>query len=967
MSGNLSCQTEPLPRWFWQDKTDYRWKEYDSCDSDTLELISRTGGTTCEVTDKKYVCDLDQRVQYDPRNTEEKCPILRGTWFWKGTQGDWQPYPESTAEKLESAFYHALFGVELKDLGLDPYYIVLDDEVKGIGRQYDSREPRSNYKKVMRGYNGGVIQLKSDSGSKRAAVQGGEGDQLAKIELPARSRVGIWKEGPMSKKSGVIGWKMRWLALTDDFLGIYANRMKEKQRLFLSKMVFVDISPDQRATEYHYWVIRMTDAHYTFRTGSKTEAQEWISVINYLRSDKSARARESKEVRMISNTSKYDILPRRRAESGAQSGRDESVVLDGRGDQQKGKSVRGYPDEEKYRDEAEVSPACTSRPSQSVLDSDRGNFQDQQVVPLKQQSFAPESLASDIQRVSLDPQRPVASKQSQRDSLVYYQHQQPFPGGSQTADRSVASGQHVVSRQSYQQRSNLAGQLSFYPPSSGGVLASSASGDLYSWQNSGYLAGSYQYGPSSYYQPGVLRTATAPNPSSHSSQAQHYQGGLYTAFPSQPAGAVTQLQNSTHSSQYDRGAWVGYGGGAYSGASGSTSYNGGYPTATASPGLGPGQMNPNSSVDGRYGGNRSSATNSRGDYTSNPGSAAQYANASDPRAGYVCNPANTAPYSSMGNYASGLTNAAPYSNTGGSRANFASNNSMGAAQHSNTGNYATQPTNAAPHSSASDSAANCVSNNSTNAAQYSNTGSYTSHPTSAAPYSSASDSRASYAGNNPTNAAQYSSASDSRASYAGNNPTNAAQYSSVSDLRANYASNNPTNAAQYSSASDLRANYASNNPTNTAHYSNAGDSRANYESNNATNAAQYSSNYAGRPTNAVQYSNAGDSRAEYASGPASAARYPNTGGRTSHPTNATQYSSANDFRADSYANNPASAAQYSNAVGSTGHPTNTAQYSSDPRANYASNNPTNAAQYLNMSGPRSTNNYSMNAQYMGNP
>jgi hypothetical protein len=234
------------------------------------------------------------------------------TWFWEDSKGKWNPHPEDAAEKLEVAYFTKFFSEKVRDLGLGPFYVILDGP-SGTGKQFAS-EGASHSQKVRRGYEGRSIprvdidphekamarksqQPKGsnyiDFGFDQAPVDPNsldDGRATKSHASPAVKRKpvhGIWKEAFVGKRSGGMKekkniWKNRYLIVTTDAVGIYANRTKEKEKIALQKIARVESFHDHRCEPgFHYFCIKTYASHeYYFRCATLNDANEWIDILN---------------------------------------------------------------------------------------------------------------------------------------------------------------------------------------------------------------------------------------------------------------------------------------------------------------------------------------------------------------------------------------------------------------------------------------------------------------------------------------------------------------------------------------------------------------------------------------------------------------------------------------------------------------------------------------------------------------
>lgn len=238
--------------------------------------------------------------------------LFSATWFWEDSKGKWNPHPEEAAEKLEVAFYTKFFNQKIRDLGLGSFYVVLDGP-SGTGKQFAS-ESSSHSQNVRRGYEGRSIpRVEVDSRERAIAASehkkgdgnfidfgfedqapvdpstlGEDGKAKQATPKPQRKPVhGIWKEGYVGKKSGGLKekkniWKNRYLIITTESVGVYANRTKEKEKVALQKIARCESFRDHRCEPgFHYFCIKTYASHeYLFRAAQLSEVNEWVDVIN---------------------------------------------------------------------------------------------------------------------------------------------------------------------------------------------------------------------------------------------------------------------------------------------------------------------------------------------------------------------------------------------------------------------------------------------------------------------------------------------------------------------------------------------------------------------------------------------------------------------------------------------------------------------------------------------------------------
>ena len=221
---------------------------------------------------------------------------------------------------MEAAYHAKIFYKKVDDLGLGSFYVILEG-TNGLGKQYAS-ESATHSQNVRRGYEGRSIPRVDvdgrelslagtsprggggDSGRHSADkgsnyIDFGFGDQAPsdpstwdKSDGPAPAKVkrqpkhGIWKEAFVGKKSGGLKekkniWKNRYLIVTTDAIGVYVNRTKEKDRFPLLKVMRVELFHDHRCEPgfHHFLVKTYGDHEYCFRCGTKSEAEEWVDII----------------------------------------------------------------------------------------------------------------------------------------------------------------------------------------------------------------------------------------------------------------------------------------------------------------------------------------------------------------------------------------------------------------------------------------------------------------------------------------------------------------------------------------------------------------------------------------------------------------------------------------------------------------------------------------------------------------
>jgi len=164
-------KTRPLAHWFYQDvKTkEKKFFPYSDSHNEMIEehFLKFHGGS---LNLNEYRLDLSAKIEYNTHEKKllswgpgpqfESRPIIRGTWFWKGDDGQYQPYDEESAGELENSFQSGKFlsgNVYLKD-GKKSRHVAYSPS--GEYTQFrDAKDAKQGGRTVQRGYNGKVVEV----------------------------------------------------------------------------------------------------------------------------------------------------------------------------------------------------------------------------------------------------------------------------------------------------------------------------------------------------------------------------------------------------------------------------------------------------------------------------------------------------------------------------------------------------------------------------------------------------------------------------------------------------------------------------------------------------------------------------------------------------------------------------------------------------------------------------------------
>lgn len=95
-----------------------RWQPLWNSDCAKLEAACTNKGSIVPVSGGEYEVDVDKRVMrpvYWHEKPAER-EVVRGTWFYKSSQGHWYPYSELDAMALEELYQRAPALLEVRQL-----------------------------------------------------------------------------------------------------------------------------------------------------------------------------------------------------------------------------------------------------------------------------------------------------------------------------------------------------------------------------------------------------------------------------------------------------------------------------------------------------------------------------------------------------------------------------------------------------------------------------------------------------------------------------------------------------------------------------------------------------------------------------------------------------------------------------------------------------------------------------------